>query len=108
MPAALRLGVLARAWAIFRASYNYPRVPFRSIGRACFAWALKAAWVEARQTARLADLSVEGLKVATAKASEPHVRVGLSTSYSDRADEVMARENTVRALTSAMAFATPP
>lgn len=29
--------VMRRAWAIFRKSYNYPNVPFRSIGRKCFA-----------------------------------------------------------------------
>ncbi|MCC0808714.1 hypothetical protein FPV16_21325 [Methylobacterium sp. W2] len=104
MPAALRRGVLARAWELFRSSYNYPRVPFRSIGRDCFTSALKRAWAEARETARLAGLGVEALKAADA--IEPRVRVGLSTSYSERADEVAARHKASRLRTAAMAYAT--
>ncbi|MCJ2131270.1 hypothetical protein [Methylobacterium sp. E-045] len=103
MPAALRAGVLPRAWELFRASYNYPRVPFLSIGRDCFTWALKRAWAEARETLRLAGLGIEALKAADA--IEPRVRVGLSTSYSERADEVAARHNAARLRTAAMAYA---
>ncbi|MCC0808312.1 hypothetical protein FPV16_19210 [Methylobacterium sp. W2] len=104
MPAVLRRGVLARAWAIFRASYAYPQVPFLSIGRDCFTWALKRAWAEARETVRLAGLGVEALKAADA--IEPRVRVGLPTSYSERADEVAARHNAARLRSVAMAQAT--
>src|SRR5215207_745499 len=39
--------VMTRAWAIFRETYDYPRMPFRSLGRRCFVWALRAAWAEA-------------------------------------------------------------
>ncbi len=45
--------VMRRAWALFSFNYNYPLVPFRSIGRRCFAWALRTAWAEARQKAAL-------------------------------------------------------
>ena len=38
--------VMNRAWTIFRETYNYPRMPFRFIGRPCFAWALRKAWAE--------------------------------------------------------------
>ncbi|KQO49959.1 hypothetical protein ASF08_22755 [Methylobacterium sp. Leaf85] len=103
MPAALRRGVLARAWAIFRESYNYPRVPFLSLGWGCFTWALKKAWAEARETVRLAGLGVEALKAADA--IEPRVRVGLSTSYTDSIHVVAARNNVARLRASAMAYA---
>jgi hypothetical protein len=49
--------VMTRAWAIFRQTYNFPQIKFSDIGRKCFAWALRQAWVEAREAARLAALS---------------------------------------------------
>jgi hypothetical protein len=49
--------VMTRAWAIFRQTYNYPQIKFSDIGRKCFAWALRQAWVEAREAARVAALS---------------------------------------------------
>ncbi len=49
--------VMTRAWAIFRQTYCYPQIKFSDIGRKCFAWALRQAWVEAREAARLAALS---------------------------------------------------
>ncbi|MHC2020397.1 hypothetical protein [Methylobacterium sp. CM6247] len=104
MPAALRRGILARAWELFRSSYNYPRVPFRSLGWGCFTWALKKAWSEARETVRLAGLGIEALKAADA--IKPRVRVGLSTSYTDSIHEVAARNNAARLRAAAMAYAT--
>lgn len=53
--------VMSRAWEIFRAKYNYPRIRFASIGRACFAWALKAAWAEVREAVRLAAIPLPAL-----------------------------------------------
>lgn len=41
--------VMSAAWAIFRKSYNYPRISFASIGRKCFAWALTEAWRQAKE-----------------------------------------------------------
>jgi hypothetical protein len=49
--------VMTRAWAIFRQTYRYPQIKFSDIGRKCFAWALRQAWVEAREAARIAALS---------------------------------------------------
>jgi hypothetical protein len=49
--------VMTRAWAIFRQTYCYPQIKFSDIGRKCFAWALRQAWVEAREAARVAALS---------------------------------------------------
>jgi hypothetical protein len=49
--------VMTRAWAIFRQTYNYPAIKFSDIGRKCFAWALRQAWVEAREAARVAAMT---------------------------------------------------
>lgn len=49
-----RAAIMARAWAIFREAYKYPAIKFSSIGRHCFGWALKQAWFEAREAARVA------------------------------------------------------
>lgn len=58
--------IMIRAWAIFRETYGYPAVPFRSIGRACFTWALRRAWHEAREAARVAAIPAEtrGARIA--------------------------------------------
>jgi hypothetical protein len=57
MPKINRSAVMSRAWAIFRQTYKYPQIKFSDIGRPCFAWALRQAWVEAREAARAAALS---------------------------------------------------
>lgn len=43
--------VMTRAWEMFRKTYSYPAVPFKSIGRKCFAGCLRNAYQEARQLA---------------------------------------------------------
>lgn len=48
--------IMRQAWAIFRQTYNYPAIPFRSIGRQCYAWALRKAWAEAKEAARIAAI----------------------------------------------------
>jgi hypothetical protein len=52
-----RAALMTRAWAIFRLTYRYPQIKFSDIGRKCFAWALKQAWIEAKATARLSALT---------------------------------------------------
>src|SRR5579862_6545938 len=52
-----RKALMSRAWAVFRQTYKYPQIKFSDIGRRCFAWALRQAWVEAREAARVAALS---------------------------------------------------
>jgi hypothetical protein len=49
-----RSALMVRAWTIFRQTYYYPKIKFSGIGRPCFAWALKQAWVEAKEAARVA------------------------------------------------------
>lgn len=56
MPKIDRAAVMRRAWAIFRQTYKYPLIKFADIGRKCFAWALKRAWQEAREAARVAAI----------------------------------------------------
>jgi hypothetical protein len=49
--------VMALAWAIFRQTYNpWGTMPFRSIGRQCFAWALREAWRRQREADRVAAI----------------------------------------------------
>jgi hypothetical protein len=57
LPKIDRGALMSRAWAIFRETYKYPQIKFSDIGRKCFAWALKQAWMEARKAARVAALS---------------------------------------------------
>jgi hypothetical protein len=59
LPKIDRKDVMTRAWAIFRRTYNFPAIKYLDIGRKCFAWALRQAWVEARRAARLAGMSAE-------------------------------------------------
>lgn len=54
-----RQDIMRRAWQIFRSTYHYPSTPFASIGRHCFAWALKEAWRQAREAARIAAIPPE-------------------------------------------------
>src|SRR5690349_6514117 len=70
-----RTAIMTRAWAIFRETYKYPQIKFSDIGRKCFAWALRQAWVEARAAARIAALTpaakaerIETLHALTARA----------------------------------------
>ena len=59
MPKTDRAALMRRAWAIFAESYKFPTIKFKDIGRKCFAWALKQAWAEAREAARLAAIPAE-------------------------------------------------
>ncbi len=56
MPKIDRKAVMTRAWDVFRQTYRYPQIKFSDIGRPCFAWALKQAWAEAREAARVAAI----------------------------------------------------
>jgi hypothetical protein len=57
MKQSIQADAMRRAWVIFRQTYNFPAIKFLDIGRKCFAWALRRAWVEAREAARVAALS---------------------------------------------------
>lgn len=51
-----RRAIMQAAWQIFRETYRYPAVPFRSIGRKCFAWALSEAHRRAKVAAKIAAI----------------------------------------------------
>jgi hypothetical protein len=62
-----RKAIMARAWTIFRETYKYPAIKFSSIGWKCFGWALRKAWAEAREAARIAAIpaDVKSARIAT-------------------------------------------
>ncbi|GEP00638.1 hypothetical protein GCM10007887_04420 [Methylobacterium haplocladii] len=105
IPTPLRANIMARAWELFRKRYNYPRTPFRSIGRACFASALKAAWAEARETVRLVGFGADALRRSIEALSSPAHAVGLSSSYALGPQAAMERYQQKLALTAALNFA---
>jgi len=81
MPRIDRSALMARAWAIFHQTYRYAQIKFSDIGRHCFAWTLKQAWVETREAACVAAMSptakaerIETLKVLIAHAG--HIDCG--------------------------------
>jgi hypothetical protein len=57
MKPSIKQDAMRRAWVISRQTYNFPAIKFSDIGRRCFAWSLRQAWVEAREAARVAALS---------------------------------------------------
>ena len=75
-----RQALMSRAWIIFRQTYSYPAIPFHSIGRPCFAWALRMAWHEAREAARVAAIPTP-LKLARVEAL--HSEISLLTYRDD-------------------------
>lgn len=76
-----RAAVMSAAWQIFRETYNYPRVSFRSIGRQCFAWALKEAHRRAREAARLAAIPAPVKAVRVADLQVARERAAFIASY---------------------------
>ena len=67
MSKADRTQIMVRAWAIFRETYNYPRIRFSSIGRTCFNSCLRAAWTEWRQA--------QAVKTIPAKEKRARIKV---------------------------------
>lgn len=92
IPAPLRKGIMKRAWEIFREHYNYPSVPFKAIGRACFSWSMKLAWAEARDAAEIAEaMPVSEIMIRIRETDQPDRAVGLSSSYIGSGRELMDR-----------------
>lgn len=105
LPPSLRARVMRRAWEMFRKSYDYPRVPFRSIGRACFIACLRCAWHEAREIVQLASYGVERLTNLKLAASEPPHVTGITTRFWEDPKQYLARANAVRMYDAALALA---
>jgi hypothetical protein len=60
------LEVKARAKSIFAKTYHYPEVPFRSIGRRCFKWAMDMARFEAEHGTKGERAEREAQQIAAA------------------------------------------
>lgn len=71
--------IMQAAWQIFRESYNFPAVPFKSIGRKCFGWALSEAHRRAKIAARAAAIAPE---VKAARVAELNRQIELAP-YAD-------------------------
>jgi len=101
MPQFDRSAVMTRAWAIFRQTYCYPQIKFSDIGRKCFAWALRQAWVEAREAARIAALSsaVKAERIETLQTLIDHA--GFIDSGPQWKATVSAHRDEIRQLRSA-------
>jgi hypothetical protein len=69
--------LMHRAWTIFRSTYRYPQIKFSDIGRKCFAWALRRAWVEILEERRLSDLSPVVRRETHRDSSSPNPACGL-------------------------------
>ena len=48
--------IMTAAWALFRETYHYPAVPFKSLGRQCFGWCLSETYRRAKEAARIAAI----------------------------------------------------
>lgn len=73
--------IMKAAWAIFRETYHYPAVPFRSLGRKCFGWALSEAYRRARAAARIAAIPVEIKTARIAELQAAREIAGFMSSY---------------------------
>jgi hypothetical protein len=88
-----RKAIMARAWAIFRETYKYPAIKFSSIGWKFFGWALRKAWAEAREAARIADIPAD---VKAARIAVLNRTIELA-SYGESWPEVSRTVNAARA-----------
>lgn len=98
MPKIDRADVMRRAWAIFRRTYKFPAIKFNDIGRKCFAWALRQAWVEVREAARLAALSATAKADRTAALEDSIALAGFIDSGPRWKATVTACRDEIRAL----------
>jgi hypothetical protein len=101
MPKIDRTAIMARAWAIFRQTYRHPQIKFSDIGRECFAWALRQAWVEAREAARIAAMApaAKADRIETLQALIAHA--GFIDSGPQWKATIRARRDEIRQLQSA-------
>lgn len=73
--------VMTRAWALMRTRYDFGRIPFRSIGRACLAWCVRESWRLARAAARLAASTVGELAARIALVKTEIARAAYADSF---------------------------
>lgn len=90
MPKFNRKAIMARAREIFRKTYKYPAIKFSSIGRKCFGWALKQAWFEAREVARLAAIPADVKAARIAVLSRTIELASYSESWPEASHQISA------------------
>ena len=84
--------VMRRAWQIFRETYHYPAVPFRSIGRPCFNSCLRQAWAEYRKARALSETATDTLE----RAAENYRRRIADLSYRGWGTNVERERSTIQ------------
>src|SRR3979411_2738161 len=92
---------MRRAWFIFRRTYNFPQIKFSDIGRQCFAWALRQAWVEAKAAARVAAMTSEAKADRAATRQCLIQRAGYIDSAPQWKATIRAHRDEIRQLQSA-------
>lgn len=90
MPKFNRKAIMAHAWAIFRETYKYPAIKFSSIGWKCFGWALRKAWAEAREAARIADIPADEKAARIAVLNRTIELASYSESWPQASQEINA------------------
>jgi hypothetical protein len=85
-----RKAIMALAWSIFRETYKYPAIKFSSIGWKCFGWALRKAWAEAREVARLAAMSATDKAARIAVLTRTIELASYSESWPEASREIRA------------------
>jgi hypothetical protein len=101
MPKVDRAGLMTRAWAIFRQTYCYPQIKFSDIGRNCFAWALRQAWVETKAAARVAAMTSEAKAERLETLQDLIQRAGYIDSGPQWKATIRAHRDEIRQLQSA-------
>jgi hypothetical protein len=93
--------IMTAAWAIFRQTYNYPAITFASIGRQCFAWALKEAHRRARVAAKAAAIPAPVREARIAALQVAAVRAVYADSFRQTQAELAAIQTEMTALRAA-------
>jgi hypothetical protein len=93
-----RRAVMVAAWEIFRQTYKYPAIPFASIGRPCFAWALKEAHRRARVAAKAAAIPATVRAARIAELQTAAVRAVYADSFRQTQAELAAIERELTTL----------
>lgn len=100
MPKFDRASIMRRAWALFRQTYRYPDIPFRSIGRPCFTSCLRKAWAEARKATDVAGTPAD-VKATRIAALQSAINLeSYSENWSQARVNIAAMAQEIRQLTA--------
>lgn len=93
--------IMLAAWQIFRDAYHYPAVPFASIGRQCFAWALREAHRQARERRRLASIPADIKAARVAALNSERQRASFIASWRQAQNRIAEIDRELSALQAA-------